>query len=74
MAPTQIGALLLSSAFPGLTVVTDDVASALAPVRLEVLSHVCGEIHGATMDPSVRISDPRDPRPVKIATREIRVP
>ena len=47
VAPTQAGALLLSSAFPGLTVVTDDVASALAPVRLDVLSHVCAEIIGA---------------------------
>jgi len=47
VAPTQAGALLLSSAFPGLTVVTDDVAAALAPVRLDVLSHVRAEILGA---------------------------
>ena len=49
VAPTQIGALLLSSAYPGLTVVTGDIASALAPVRLEVLRHVLGEIHDVTL-------------------------
>ena len=38
--PTQIGAMLLSSAHPGLTVVTGDMAAALAPVRLEVLQQV----------------------------------
>ena len=73
VAPTQAGALLLSSAFPGLTVVTDDVASALAPVRLDVLSHVCGEILVPRSPelirenprPVERISDPRDPRPVE---------
>jgi protein ImuB len=59
VAPTQAGALLLSSAFPGLTVVTDDVASALAPVRLDVLRHVCAEIIGAAMA-SMSGTDPRE--------------
>ncbi len=95
VAPTQVGAMLLSLAYPGLTVVAEEVASALAPVRLEVLRHVFAEMHGLTMfseDPrgsatrlnvqrSARsasretISDPRDPRPVRmIRDREIRVP
>ena len=37
VAPTQVGAMLLSFAYPGLTVAVEEVASALAPVRLEVL-------------------------------------
>ncbi len=55
---------------PGLTVVTDDVASALAPVRLDVLRHVCAEMHGAAMsgaDREIRVREPS-------AIREIRVP
>ncbi len=48
VAPTQIGALLLSAAFPGLSVETGDIAAAVAPVRLEVLQDVLGEVHGAT--------------------------
>ena len=46
VAPTQVGAMLLSLAYPGLTVVAEEVASALAPVRLEVLRQVFFEIHG----------------------------
>lgn len=49
IAATQIGAMLLSSAHPGLTVVTGDIASALAPIRLEVLRQVLAEIRGVTM-------------------------
>ena len=45
MAPTQVGAMLLSFAYPGLTVAAEEVASALAPVRLEVLRQVFSEIH-----------------------------
>ena len=72
VAPTQAGALLLSSAFPGLTVVTDDVASALAPVRLDVLSHVCGEILGAAesgADPRESASRRTDQRSARSASR-----
>jgi protein ImuB len=65
VAPTQVGAMLLSSAHPGLTVVTGDLPSALAPMRLEVLRHVLDEIHGGTM---VREKDPR--RSVRSASRE----
>ena len=46
VAPTQVSAMLLSFAYPGLTVVAEEVASALAPVRLEVLRQVFSEIHG----------------------------
>ena len=46
VAPTQVGAMLLSLAYPGLTVAAEEVASALAPVRLEVLRQVFSEIHG----------------------------
>ena len=49
IAATQIGAMLLSSAHPGLTVVTGDIASALAPVRLDVLRQVAEDIHDITM-------------------------
>ncbi len=73
VAPAQAGALLLSSAFPGLTVVTDDVASALAPVGLEVLRYVCAEIHSAAKsgtsgdeDPWKSASRDQDQRSVKI--------
>ena len=72
VAPTQAGALLLSSAFPGLTVVTDDVASALAPVRLDVLSHVCGEILGTAesgADPRESASRGTDQRSARSASR-----
>jgi protein ImuB len=48
VAPTQIGALLLSAAFPGLSVETGDIAAAVAPVRLEVLQDVLGEVHEVT--------------------------
>ena len=37
--------MLLSFAYPGLTVAVEEVASALAPVRLEVLRQVFSEIH-----------------------------
>ncbi len=73
VAPTQAGALLLSSAFPGLTVVTDDVASALAPVRLDVLSHVCAEILGVAesgADPRESASRRTDQRSARSASRE----
>ena len=65
IAPTQIGAMLLSSAHPGLTVVTGDIASALAPVRLEVLRQVLAEIRGVTM---LREADP--PGSARSAFRE----
>ena len=72
VAPTQIGAMLLSSAHPGLTVVTGDVASALAPVRLEVLRHVLAEMLARPWSPMLIRENPR---PVNgSAIREIRVP
>jgi protein ImuB len=43
VAPTQVGAMLLSAAYAGLTVVNIDIASALAPVPLAVLHHVHAE-------------------------------
>ena len=49
MAPTQVGAMLLSLAYPGLTVAAEEVASVLAPVRLAVLRQVYAEMHGGTM-------------------------
>jgi len=49
VAPTQMAALLLSLAYPSLTVVTHDVASALAPVPLRVLRQLFAELHGATV-------------------------
>jgi protein ImuB len=49
VAPTQVGALLLSAAYPGLTVVTADLATALAPVRLEVLRRIFAESHAVAM-------------------------
>ena len=49
VAPTQIAAMLLSSARPGVTVATDDVPAALAPLRLETLRHVVAEMHGGTL-------------------------
>ena len=49
VAPTQIAAMLLSSARPGVAVATDDVPAALAPLRLETLRHVVAEIHGGTL-------------------------
>ena len=64
VAPTQIGAMLLSSAYPGLTVVTGEMAAALAPVGLEVLRQVCVEIHGRTLSHEQLREDLRDPRPV----------
>ena len=45
VASTQVGAMLLSLAYPGLTVAAEDVASALAPVRLATLQQVFSEIH-----------------------------
>ena len=56
VAPTQVGAMLLSLAYPGLTVAADELASALASVRLEVLRHVYAEIHGIT----IFSDDPRE--------------
>ena len=79
MAPTQVGAMLLSFAYPGLTVAAEEVASALAPVRLEVLRQVFSEIHDGIKlreDPwrsASREKDLRDPHPVKTFC-EIRVP
>ena len=49
VAPSQIGALLLASAAPGLTVAIDDLASALAPISLRVLHRLLAEIHGVTV-------------------------
>ncbi len=49
VAPTQIAAMLLSSARPGVAVATDDVPAALAPLRLETLRHVVAEMHGGTL-------------------------
>jgi len=49
VAPSQIGALLLASAAPGLTVAVDDLASALAPISLRVLHRLLAEIHGVTV-------------------------
>jgi protein ImuB len=49
MAPTQMGALLLSSAITGLTVAVDDLDGALAPVSVHVLHQVLAEIHDITM-------------------------
>ena len=54
VAPTQLASMLLSSAHGGLTVVTDDVPAALAPVRLDVLRQVCAEMHGATLPREAR--------------------
>jgi protein ImuB len=65
VASSQIGAMLLSSAYHGLTVVTGDVAAALAPVRLEVLQRVSAEIHRLPMSND---NDPR--RSVRSASRE----
>jgi protein ImuB len=65
VAPTQIGALVLSAASSGLSVETGDIASALAPVRLEVLRDVLGEVHRAAL------SGHEDPwRSAKSASRE----
>ena len=66
--------MLLSSAHPGLTVVTGDLASALAPVRLEVLRQVLAEIRGVTMSREADPADPRDPRPVKMIREDPRNP
>jgi hypothetical protein len=44
-----MAALLLSLAHPSLTVVTGDVASAVAPVSLRVLQQLFVELHGATV-------------------------
>jgi protein ImuB len=49
VAPTQVAAMLLSSACPGVTVVTDDVVAALVSLRLDTLRHVVAEIHGGTL-------------------------
>jgi protein ImuB len=49
VAPSQVGALLLASAAPGLTVAIDDLPSALAPIPLRVLHHLLAEIHGITV-------------------------
>jgi protein ImuB len=54
VAPTQIAAMLLSAARPGLTVAIDDEASALAPVRLEILQEVLADLLAS------RGTDPRE--------------
>ena len=41
--------MLLSAAHAGLTVIVDDIASALAQVHLEVLRQVVGEMYGVTL-------------------------
>jgi protein ImuB len=71
VAPTQVGAMLLSLAYPGLTVAAEDVAAALAPVCLEVLRHVYAEIHGLTMfsnDPRESASRPNVQRSAESAS------
>ena len=70
VAPTPIGTRVLSSAYPGLTVVTRDVESALAPVRLEVLRQVCAEIHGADDRWRSAESASREIRSARSASRE----
>jgi protein ImuB len=45
LAPTQSGALLLSLAHQPLTVVTDDIASALAPIPISILRQLLAGIH-----------------------------
>jgi len=49
VAPTQMGVLLLSLAHQALTVVPDDVGSALANVSIQVLHQLLAEIHGVTI-------------------------
>ena len=49
VAPTQTATLLLSSARPGLSVVVEDLASALASISLDVLRQWLAESHGATV-------------------------
>ena len=49
VAPSQIGALLLASAAPGLTVAVDDLQAALTPIPLRVLHHLLAEIRGVTV-------------------------
>lgn len=49
VAPTQMASLLLSFARPALTVVTTDVAAALAPVPMQVLPQFLADLHGVTM-------------------------
>jgi protein ImuB len=49
VAPTQMGALLLSLAHPTLTVATGDIASALAPLPIRVLHQLCAEVHGCAV-------------------------
>lgn len=70
VVPTQIGARMLSSAYPGLTVVAGDVESALAPVRLEALRQVCAEIHGADDQWRSAQSASRERSSVQSASRE----
>src|SRR5262245_42173620 len=48
-AASQVGALVLAGAAPGLTVAIDDLASALAPISLRVLHRLLAEIHGVTV-------------------------
>ena len=60
IARTQVGALLLSLAHPGLTVATDDVEVALTQVPLPILQHVMAEIQGVPIlrpskDPSKKM-------------------
>jgi protein ImuB len=49
VAPSQIGALVLARAAPGLTVAVDDLPSALASIPLRVLYHLLAEIHGVAV-------------------------
>jgi protein ImuB len=72
VAPTQIGTRVLSSAYPGLTVVTRDVESALAPVRLEVLRQVCAEIHGTDDQWRSAQSASREMKSAQSASREMK--
>jgi protein ImuB len=49
LAPTQMGALLLSSAVAGLTVAVEDLGGALAPISVRVLHQVLAEMHDVTL-------------------------
>jgi protein ImuB len=58
IASTQIAAMLLSAANPGLTVATRDVASALSPLPLDVLYQVVAEMQPGGHDDQLRAAPP----------------
>ena len=49
VAPTQLSALLVSLGGSALTVVTENIAAALAPLPLRVLQQLMSTIHGVTV-------------------------